>query len=164
MTPSDTLLSLAEIAVALAGFTGIVGALGQRADDADRAIGWVRLRTMLEVSLRNAAFALLPLPFLGFADDPTLVWRSASGAYLSTVLAYLVFRRTRSSSPTESLGLEAPFLALLPFSLLACVANVFGLAGPEAFSLYLFSLVLGLVTAGLLFLSVAAMLFRPDPD
>ena len=164
MEPSETLLTLAEIAVALAGFTGIVGALGQRSAGADRALGWLRLRAMLEVSLRNAAFAILPLPFLGFAGDETLVWRIASGAYLVTVVAYIVFRRTRSAGPAESSTLSGPFLSLLPVSLLACLANVFGLAGPNAFSLYLLSLVLGLVTAGLLFLSVAATLLREDRD
>ena len=38
-------------------------------------------------------------------------------------------------------------------------ANVVGLAGSHAFSLYLGVLVLGLVTTGILFLSVAASVF-----
>lgn len=156
MEHRDTLLTLAEIAVALAGFTGIVGVLGRREDDAARALTWMRLRAMLEVALRNAAFAVLPLPFLGLVDSETTIWRFASGAYFVTVLVYIYLRRRASGGEVIS----TPLMALLPISLLACVANVFGLAGPHAFSLYLLSLILGLVTAGMLFISVAASLFQ----
>ena len=38
------------------------------------------------------------------------------------------------------------------------------LGGPNAFSLYLLSLVLGLVTAGMLFLSVAATFFEDEGE
>jgi hypothetical protein len=154
----DTLLTLAEIAVALAGFTGIVGVLGQKGGGRSRELTWLRLRTMLEVALRNAAFALLPLPFLGLASSETVVWRVASGTYLVTVLVYICFRR-QGAVVSAGQALTLPFLSLLPISLLACGANVLGLGGAHAFSLYLLSLILGLVTAGALFMSVAASLF-----
>lgn len=162
MEHRDTLLTLAEIAVALAGFTGIVGALGRRGADASREISWLRLRAMLEVSLRNAAFALLPIPFLGVASSETAIWRIASGAYLVVVPAYILFRRRQANAAAVGQALSGPLLILLPLSLLACVANVLGLGGPHAFSLYLSSLLLGLVTAGMLFLSVAATLFQDE--
>jgi len=152
-------MTLAEIAVALAGFTGIVGVLGQRGAATSRAVSWLRLRTMLEVALRNAAFALLPLPFLEFPSAEPMIWRIASGAYLVTVLIYILFRRSRDNASAAGPALSGPFLILLPLSLLACVVNVFGLAGPYAFSLYLLSLLFGLLTAGMLFLSVAATFF-----
>ena len=164
MEHGDTLLTLAEIAVALAGFTGIVGVLGRRTQDPAGAISWFRLRAMLEVALRNAAFAVLPIPFLGMVSPETLVWRVASGAYFLAVVVYILFRRRRESSLTEGQALSKPFLVLLPLSLLACIANVLGLAGPNAFSLYLLSLVLGLVTAGMLFLSVAATFFNDEAE
>jgi len=157
---SDTLLTLAEIAIALAGFTGIVGVLGRGTQDPTRAISWLRLRTMLEVSLRNAAFAVLPIPFLALVSSETIVWRVASGAYFVAVVAYAMLRRRSESPTTVGPALTRPFIVLLPVSLLACIANVLGLGGSNAFSLYLLSLVLGLVTAGMLFLSVAATFFN----
>jgi hypothetical protein len=160
----DTLLTLAEIAVALAGFTGIVGVLGRRTQNATHAISWLRLRAMLEVSLRNAAFAVLPIPFLGLMSSETVVWRVASGAYFVAVVAYILLRRRSEISTNGGLALTRPFLVLLPISLLACVANVLGFGGSNAFSLYLLSLVLGLVTAGMLFLSVAATLFNDEGE
>ena len=162
MEHRDTLLTLAEIAVALAGFTGLVGVLGGRAQGANRAISWFRLRAMLEVSLRNAAFAVLPIPFLGLVSSETVVWRVASGAYFVAVVAYILLRRRGESATTSGLALSRPFLVLLPISLLACLANVLGLGGSNAFSLYLLSLVLGLVTAGMLFLSVAGAFFDDE--
>ena len=62
------------------------------------------------------------------------------------------------------MAISRPFLVLLPVSLLACIANVLGLGGPNAFSLYLLSLVLGLVTAGMLFLSVVAIFFEDEGE
>jgi len=160
----DTLLTLAEIAVALAGFTGIVGVLGRRAQDPTRAISWLRLRAMLEVALRNAAFAVLPIPFLGLVPSETIVWRVASGAYFVAVVVYILLRRRSEGPTTGGLALSRPLLVLLPISLVACIANVLGLGGSNAFSLYLLSLVLGLVTAGMLFLSVAATFFNDEGE
>ena len=164
MEHRDTLLTLAEIAVALAGFTGIVGVLGRRAQDPTRAISWFRLRAMLEIALRNAAFAVLPIPFLDLVSPETVVWRVASGAYFLAVIAYILLRRRSESATTVGQTLGSPFLVLLPISLFACIANVLGLAGPNAVSLYLLSLVLGLVTAGMLFLSVAATFFNEEGE
>ena len=115
---------------------------------------------MLEVSLRNAAFAVLPIPFLALVSSETIVWRVASGAYFVAVVAYAMLRRRSESPTTVGPALTRPFIVLLPVSLLACIANVLGLGGSNAFSLYLLSLVLGLVTAGMLFLSVAATFFN----
>ena len=164
MEHRETLLTLAELAVALAGFTGIVGVLGRRTQDPARAISWLRLRAMLEVALRNAAFAVLPIPFLGVVSSETVVWRVASGAYFLAVVVYILLRRRGDGSTTVGMAISRPFLALLPVSLLACIANVLGLGGPNAFSLYLLSLVLGLVTAGMLFLSVAATFFNDEGE
>jgi hypothetical protein len=158
----DTLLSIAEIAVSLAGFTGLVGVLGRRGEDTSSGLSWIRLRAMLEVALRNAAFALLPLPFLGVVSSETAIWRISSGIYLVTVVAYILYRRRRTNPSMAGQALGGPLLSLLPISLLACLANVLGLAGPYAFSLYLLSLLLGLVSAGMLFLSVAATIFHDE--
>lgn len=116
---------------------------------------------MLEVAFRNAAFALLPLPLLGVVSSETAIWRISSGIYLVSVVAYAVYRRKTYPAMIGS-PLSGPLLSLLPLSLLACLANVLGLAGPHAFSLYLLSLLLGLVSAGMLFLSVAATLFHEE--
>ena len=159
----DTLLTFAEIAVALAGFTGLVSVMGRRErQDTARQADWFRLRLMLEVALRNAAFALLPIPFLDLAQSETMIWRIASGIYLLAVPAHILLRLRQNSKAAVGRALSVRGLGLLPISLLACAANVTGLGGSHAFSLYLLSLLLGLITAGMLFVSVAGSLFNDE--
>lgn len=161
MDERDTLLTLAELAVAFAGFTGIVEALRRYDDESRRRLGQLRLRSMLEVALRNAGFAILPIPFLDLPNAETYLWRVGSGLYFVAVTAYVIHRRRTDFSSWAQSGallrvVPMPIAWLLPISLSACLANVFGLGGSYASSLYLFSLILGLVSAGVLFLVVAA--------
>ena len=92
MEHRDTLLTIAEIAVALAGFASIVSVIARRADDRLRTADAARLRMMLEVALRNAGFAVLPLPFLQLAPSDPVVWGISSGFYLVVALVYGVMR------------------------------------------------------------------------
>jgi hypothetical protein len=74
----DFLLTVAEIAVAFAGFAGLVTVLARRPSGAEREFELVRLRDLLLLSLLAAAFALFPrLPALFGADDE-LTWRLSS--------------------------------------------------------------------------------------
>lgn len=151
----DTLLTIAEIAVALAGFASIVSVIAQRTEDESRVADSYRLRLMLEVALRNAGFAVLPLPFLPvFASDP-MVWRAASGLYLVAALVHGLIRlkTQRLVGPSWFTLCAQVFLAL---TAITSVANVVGLGGAHAFSLYLASLFFGLTVSGLAFLAVAA--------
>ena len=162
MEYSDTLLTIAELAVALAGFASLVSVIGRRRNDASRVADSFRLRMMLEVSFRNAAFALLPLPFLQIVPSDPIVWRISSGLYLVATAGHVIFRLRTNEVPGER-SLSHPMLVLFAFTIVASVANVLGLGGPHAFSLYLANLLLGLAAAGLSFLSVAASVFRIDP-
>ena len=92
MEHRDTLLAIAEIAVALAGFASIVSVIAQRAEESSRVADSHRLRLMLEVALRNAGFAVLPLPFLPVASSDPIAWRVASGIYLVVALVHGVIR------------------------------------------------------------------------
>jgi hypothetical protein len=155
----DILLTIAEIAIALAGFASLISVIGRRSSDTARATGSLRLRLMLEVSFRNAAFALLPLPFVQIAPSDPMLWRIFSGLYLVVTTIHVAIRLR--DADTESL-LAFPSLILFGITVLASVANVLGLGGAYAFSLYLTNILLGLGSAGLMFLSVAATVFDVD--
>jgi hypothetical protein len=166
---SGILLTVAELAVALAGFSSLVTVIGRRgAGNESNAIGLFRLQLVLENSLRNAASALLPLPFLAVAaHDPTM-WRIASGLFLGSNILYTIITIGRSTAVGGRL--EAQWEQRLLYSIWGVtsasaaldVANVVGLAGTHAFSLFLASLVLGLCCTGLMFLMVAIGVFRVD--
>lgn len=151
----DTLLTIAEIAVALAGFASIVSVIAQRAEGESRDADSHRIRLMLEVALRNAGFAVLPLPLLpAFPSDP-IVWRAASGLYLAAALFHGLTRLKpqRLLGPRWFTFCAQSFLAL---TAAVSVANILGLGGANAFSLYLASLLFGLAVSGLAFLAVTA--------
>ena len=161
MEHDDTLLTIAEIAIALAGFASLISVIGRRSSDTARATGSLRLRLMLEVSFRNAAFALLPLPFVQIAPSDPMPWRIFSGLYLVVTTIHGAIRMRTGDARTEPL-LAFPSLILFGITVLASVANVLGLGGAHAFSLYLTNILLGLGSAGLMFLSVAATVFDVD--
>lgn len=161
MQYNDTLLTIAELAVALAGFASLVSVLGQRQDKGSRALDSFRLQAMLEMALRNAAFALIPLPFLQTgASDPT-IWRILSGVYLLAMVSHAGFQIYRGHALVWGASwLKVSLVSLTLISAVASAANILGLGGSHAFSLYLAALLVGLGFAGLLFLSVASSVFR----
>lgn len=156
MEHSDTLLTIAELAVALAGFASLVSIIGRRRNDATRDS--FRLRMMLEVSFRNALFALLPLPFLQLAPSDPIIWRISSGLYLVAIVGHTILRLRTNEVPGER-SFSGSMWVLVALTVVAGVANVLGLGGSYAFSLYLANLLLGLFAAGLSFISVADSVF-----
>ena len=64
MDPTDILLTLVEISIALAGFASLVTASGRRKDDERWKQNTEKLRLMLEQTLRVAAIALVAIPFI----------------------------------------------------------------------------------------------------
>jgi hypothetical protein len=161
----DILLTIAQLAVALAGFASLVSVIGRHGDERSRAVDSFRLRTMLEMTLRYAALAIVPLPFLQVASSATGIWRVSSGLYLASTVLYAVLAARRMRSYEGGLfaadrWVQVSTIGVASISVLINLANVFGLGGSNAASLYIGGLVLGLGNAGVLFLSVAASVFR----
>ena len=71
--------TLAQIAVGLAGFTGIITTLQDQGGKGNPAMRKARLGDLLLASLGVVFFALLPALFLGFAADEQLAWRLSCG-------------------------------------------------------------------------------------
>jgi len=159
---SDTLLTIAELGVALAGFATLVTVIARHRNGHTPAIG-LRLINLLEVALRNVAFAVLPLPFLESFASNSNMWRVGSGLYLVVVWVHYIFRIPGTGVVTERWHGISIWVLLGATSLVA-IANVFGLAGSNAFSLYIANLLLGLAVSGLHFLSVANGVLRMERD
>ena len=76
---SETLVGIAEIAVALAGFTGVVVVFGSRSQGSWHPGDRLRLSFLLESSLTAGGFALLTLVLLQVFPQPASVpWTTAS--------------------------------------------------------------------------------------
>ena len=168
MFDSEELFSVAEIAVALAGFSALVSVLAGRTQRSDARLDSSRLLLSLEASLFVAAFALFPLLPLKFGLDEAFSWRLAAGVYLASDLAFSVSITRRSAAlgadvlATKGLSWAAwIFSALGQLSLFLAVLH---LAGAPPDTLFFVALYLNLINAGLCFMSVAWNTFIPDSN
>jgi hypothetical protein len=140
MQGSDILTVIAEISVALAGFSGIVVALRHRALESWPAHEFSRFRNMLELAAYSIFFALFPfLPYhLGASSE--VIWSLSSfalAAGLSGWLALTLYRTrglVRKSFPAAWFWLYT--FGTVASSLLALV-NALGLVGTPQLGVYL---------------------------
>ena len=156
MQGSDVLLTIAELAVAFAGFSSIV-VVFQHRDPAQwsPAIS-MRLRAMIEGSLGALYAALLPFALEGLGMQGVVLWRAASaGAFLALAIqGAVLFRRARALLPQGELKRGFTFgtaaVNLLVMALL--LANSAGALGPPGYGPYVVAVIWGLVVASLVFL------------
>ncbi len=89
----DTLLTVAEVAVAITGFSGLIGVFVRRERLRNLSDEFLKLRWMLDYSLATLLASLLP--FLVFAADPLEpdAWRLCSAVVLAALAVYVVLNR-----------------------------------------------------------------------
>lgn len=115
MEGESVFLTIAEISVALAGFSGVVAVVGRRSGGRWRSGELLRFWQMLEVSLTALVFSLLPFifHFSGLSDAYT--WACCSGmlAFVSSVqMGRAVRRTTQAVGSDESISLKFTMLFL----------------------------------------------------
>jgi hypothetical protein len=161
---SDTLLTLAEISLGLAGFAGIVMVFG-RGPGALPAADSLRLAALVGASFGTLFFSLIPiaLGFVGVAEPELWQWSSAIMVAVivpAHLIGALRIRRIAAEmfevTPVYLLGIGA---CLLLGNLIAQLCNCLGVASFPNFGVYLFGLIVYLGFAATQF---ARMLFvRP---
>jgi hypothetical protein len=148
MEGSDTLLTLAEIAVGLAGFSAIVVIFKRRdagtwlATDADRFHG------MIVHSMVAALLCFVPAAVAVFSDAPRTIWALSSGLLGVQVLAHtlLVLRLASTSGPSRlAVALGGGAVVVLQG------LNVLGLGFDREPGPYVLGVLWHLVHAGILF-------------
>jgi hypothetical protein len=90
MQGSDQLLAIAEVGVALAGFTGVIGALGMRDHAAMSDAARLQVWLMLEFSLGTVFFALVPFAPANFGAAETTIWSISSGLMTAFMLVHFL--------------------------------------------------------------------------
>lgn len=165
MGETDELVAIAEIAIALAGFSAVIGVLGTRSGRSDLRVDALRLQVMLECALGIVAFALIPLLLGRFGFEADMPWRIASAAFLcyaipNEILAHV---RTRHIKDMKLLRLNVNTLnwCLSITADLAMLGVLLGVWGTRANACYLLGLYLMLLMAGVLFVQFAASTFVP---
>ena len=165
MNEQETLTSVAEFAIALAGFSGIVVALGKqpgRWAPADR----YRLLNVLTFAFSAGFMAYLPmgLAHAGLSGSP--LWRASSGFFLcfEVVGAAVMIRRTRSL-PNDVGAVLHPVVRQISYAtsaiaILALLLNTLGLGFRPQFSAYFLGLVILLLNGSIQFTRI--LFARPD--
>lgn len=88
MEPSDALTAIIEASIALAGFSGIVVAVGRRSEGEWRPQEDLRLVNLLVSSFTALLVALLGVLLLLTSLPPTTSWRLCSVAWLIAVAVH----------------------------------------------------------------------------
>ena len=136
MQDSDLLQTIAEIAIALAGFTGVVAFLGERARGKWRSVDLFRFSNLLGTSIAALLLSFAPILLFKLGAPEAAAWRSSSGL----IAVYLVIgllrsiRGLRSLPKRERLEIPAPALSVV-FVIMAAVgallvSNAAGFAYP----------------------------------
>ena len=136
----DALIVVAEVSVAVAGFAGIIAAIGKPRDPFAR----LAIKNVVLGALGVVLFSLLPivLSFSGLHDD--WVWRVASGGYCVVGSVYYFANR---GGIVQSTGrrIERVMIAGDAIVGLGLVAAVFGYPAPSYSFVYLGALYWSLV-------------------
>lgn len=90
MAPEDSLFSIAEISIGLAGFSGLVAAFVQQSEHAWRVDQKARIVLLIVLSFGVIVTALAPYALSGISDSPALVWGLPLVAF-STLCVGLLF-------------------------------------------------------------------------
>jgi hypothetical protein len=129
---SDVLQTLAEVAIALTGFTGIVMAFRGRTDESLPGYTLVRFRILLMASLAATGFALLPFFFHYIRLAPAVTWSICSAVVSIFMIAIAVHdiraHRTYSDTMPKFDRQAGPLFALVGSALwVAQISNVVAL-------------------------------------
>ncbi len=171
LSESDVLLTVAEVAIAFAGFASLVGILGQRYSSDDPRVSGTRMRGMIVFSLIAVAFSLLPFVVRKYGFEEATVWKLSSGLFFLAFLgagvwvARVVGRLRRLDlvgRRVNPLICTIPFLGAITGTVLLGLNTV--VSSPRvAPAVYLTGLLLLLFMAGFAF-SVMVSAFLPSFD
>ena len=161
----DLLLTIAEVAVAFAGFASIVSVLGRRSSDTPEYINALRMRAMILSSLLAVAFSILPFVLHSYGLTGGMLWRTSSAVLLlaSTGLAYSILSRIFAvpATATRRTWIAVVVFATLASTVLTAGANALGATGTSAAAVYLTSIALLLFLAGFVFSFILISFLAP---
>ena len=155
MIGSEVLLTIAEVAVAFAGFASIVVAFQHGEPSSWPPAVPVRLRAMVESSLGTMFCSLLPFQLHYWGIDGAALWR-ASSAISSLALAILTVVFYKRARPFLGEGLSTTFTLTVAAVALAVIvlqlSNVLGMPAPANFGNYLAAILWSLGVTAMVFL------------
>lgn len=159
MNPYDALIIVAELALGIAGFSGVVVALGARPGIWPR-VDRLRLAALLSFSLGALLIVLIALTLLALNFGDQTVWRLSSlfmtilfAAILLSIVpgAWSITRHTTGLKSSYSMAVFIPSVLATAVSVVVQIMNVFGLFTEQAFGAMFSGLAVALTISGVNF-------------
>jgi hypothetical protein len=164
---TDTLLAMAEIAAAFAGFAALVSVIRRASDQpADAVHDLLRLRLVISSSVAGVAGALIPVGLAGYGLDVGLIWRLAALIFLVLDNGIIVsfigsYKPVRGSFPPDRLAVVL-VSALEVVEQMSLIAVVLGITYGNASALYVTALIANICQAGFIFVRFVGSAFRHE--
>lgn len=150
MQPSESLGVLAQVAVTLAGFAGIVVVFRPEALHQWSALDRFRLRLLLTNSALPLVFALFAMLLLSLDPPPASIWRWCSGFSFLVDLAVLISGRRLSrlvSIADVNLATKLTYYSVSLIALAALILQLINILRWNEFWPFFFGLFVHLVAA-----------------
>ena len=154
MEHEDILLTLAEVSVAFAGFSGVVAVFGRRDPSTWSFSDRMRFFSLVQTSLSTLIFCVLPFGLFAVQVAEESVWGALSMLYVLYVIvvAVLFIRRLRAAATSERAEFTPIVLPVtLAVTALIAVFNVYNVVVGATFGPFLVGLIWLLVQSSFLF-------------
>ena len=164
---TDTLLSMAEIAAAFAGFAALVSVIRRASDQpADAVHDLLRLRLVISSGVAGVAAALIPVGLAGYGLDTGVIWRLAALIFLifdnGIIVSFIgSYRPVRGTFPPDRLAV-AIVSSLEAVEQASLIVVVLGITFGNAPALYVTALIANLCQAGFIFVRFVGSAFRHE--
>ncbi len=115
LDPQDALTTVAEIAIAIAGFSGVAAVLGRRSAGEWAPVDVFRLRLLLRASFAIVILCFLPIVLSSASVAPKMTWALSSGAWLVWFGTSIAFglRKARRIAKFTGESIERRYAALI---------------------------------------------------
>lgn len=168
MDPSSTLSTSAQIAVAIAGFAGVVAAFRNESVHDWARIEKFWLRLLLLNSILPLAFSMIGLLFLAVTPAPPTLWRWCSGfaAFFLLPYAAMIIRSLVGFAPGQleaAGGGKLTSYVLVAFLVAVCLLQFYNIATLAAFWPFFCAIVALLLGAMYQFVRLVLTPQRPGP-
>ena len=123
---SEVFLTIAELCLALIGFSGVVSVFGRRNEGRWTADEILRLRTLVEPALTALAGCFVPILLVSFFEDPVSLWRASNACLIAIhMVAFVAFWiRAKSNAVTSQKVMTVIFLGIVMIQILSVAAVV----------------------------------------
>jgi hypothetical protein len=164
---TDTLLALAEIAAAFAGFAALVSVLRIGSEGPEEAVhDLLRLRLVISSSVAGVAAALIPVGLAGYGLDSGPTWRIAAAIFLvfdNGIIASFVgaYRPVQGTFKPDHLAVSV-VATLELVEQVSLVVVILGISSAPPLALYITALIANICQAGFIFVRFVESTFRHE--